>query len=80
MASRPPHIAFARAEAARLAGQLGWILAHEAQITMNLQYEIGVLQLIAGQDPQHFDLRSAAFTARCAERFVALSQPKGVDR
>jgi hypothetical protein len=75
-----PHIAFSRAIAALDAKQLGWILAHETQITMNLEYEIGVLRLIAGQDPQDFDLRSAAFTARCAERLVALSEPKGVAR
>jgi hypothetical protein len=38
---------------------------------MNLEYEIGVLRLIAAQDPEDFDLRSAEFTAGCAERLVA---------
>lgn len=68
---RSPHIAFARALAALRAEQLEWILAHEGQISMNLEYEIGVLRLIAAQDPEDFDLRSAEFTAGCAERLVA---------
>lgn len=74
------HIAFSRADAARRAGQLHWILAHEAQITMSVEYEIGVLRLIAGQDPADFDLRSAEFTARCAERLVVRSEQRGLDR
>jgi hypothetical protein len=80
MAARLLHISFPRAEAARRAGQLHWILAHEAQITMNLDYEIGVLRLIATQDPGDFDVRSAEFTARCAERLLARSEQQGVER
>lgn len=48
---RAPHIPFSRAEAARLAGQLDWILAHQTQITMSPAYEIGVYRLIAALDP-----------------------------
>jgi hypothetical protein len=63
-----PHIAFARAEAARQAGDLAWILAHEAQISMNPEYERGVLRLIEEQDPEHELDGSAEF----AERVEAL--------
>jgi hypothetical protein len=80
MVSRWSHISFPRAEAARRAGQLHWILAHEAQITMSVDYEIGVLRLIATQDPGDFDVRSAEFTARCAERLVARSEQPAVER
>jgi hypothetical protein len=75
-----PHIAFARAEAARLAGQLDWILEHEGQISMSPEYEIGVLRLIAVQDPGAFDPRSAAFTAGCAERLIARCDQRELGR
>jgi hypothetical protein len=48
---RAPHIPFARAEAARQAGQLDWILANQKQITMSPAYEIEVYRLIAALDP-----------------------------
>ena len=63
-----PHIPFARAEAARQAGDLGWILAHEAQITMGLTYELGVLELIVEQDPEHKLEGSAEFAQRVQAR------------
>jgi hypothetical protein len=67
-----PHIAFARAEAARQARDLRWILAHEAQISMNPEYERGVLELIEEQDPEHKLKGSAEFVerveARCDQR------------
>jgi hypothetical protein len=62
-----PHIPFARAEAARRAGQLDWILEHESQIGMNQEYERGVYQLIIAKDPKRRLPGSAAF----AERFEA---------
>ena len=62
-----PHIAYPRAEAARQAGQLDWILAHRAQITMNPAYELGVYRLILAKDPQRLLPGSAEF----AERFEA---------
>jgi hypothetical protein len=62
-----PHIPFARAEAARRAGQLDWILEHEPQISMNPEYERGVYQLIIAKDPKRLLPGSAAF----AERFEA---------
>ena len=65
MSSSLPHIAYPRAEAALQAGQLDWILAHEAQISMNPAYELGVYQLIIAKDPQRLLTGSAAF----AERF-----------
>ena len=63
-----PHIPFARAEAARQAGDLVWILAHEEQISMNLEYERGVLRLIAEQDPEHKLEGSAEFVQRAQAR------------
>jgi len=63
-----PHIPFARAEAARLAGQLDWILAHQTQISMNPEYELGVLRLIAAQDPDHKLEGSAEFAQRVQAR------------
>jgi hypothetical protein len=67
-----PHIAFARAQAALDAADLGWILEHETQISMNLEYERGVLELIEEQDPEHKLKGSAEFVerveARCDQR------------
>jgi len=63
-----PHIPFARAEAARQAGDLGWILAYEAQISMNPEYELGVLELIDEQDPEHKLKGSAEFVQRARAR------------
>jgi hypothetical protein len=63
-----PHIPFPRAEAARQAGDLGWILAHEGQISMNPAYELGVLELIAEQDPEHKLEGSAEFAQRAQAR------------
>jgi hypothetical protein len=63
-----PHIPFARAEAARRAGQLDWILAHEGQISMNPGYERGVLRLIVEQDPEHRLEGSAEFAERFERR------------
>ena len=65
---RSPHISFARAEAARQAKQLDWILKHEAQISMSPEYEIGVLELIAEQDPEHKLKGSAEFVQRAQAR------------
>jgi hypothetical protein len=62
-----PHIPFSRAEAARQAGQLDWILEHEGQISMSSEYELGVYELIEAKDPKHSLPGSAAF----AERFEA---------
>jgi|GEM_PF-2332019 len=63
-----PHIPFARAEAARQAGDLRWILAHEGQINMNPEYELGVLELIEDQDPEHELEGSAEFVERVEAR------------
>ena len=63
-----PHISFARAEAARQAGDLGWILAHRTQISMSPEYERGVLELIAEQDPEHKLKGSAQFAQRAHAR------------
>jgi len=63
-----PHISFARAEAARQAGQLAWILAHEGQISMSPEYERGVLRLIVEQDPEHKLKGSAKFVERVKAR------------
>jgi hypothetical protein len=63
-----PHIAFARAEAARQAGDLGWILEHERQISMTPEYEQGVLRLIEEQDPKHELDGSAEFAERVEAR------------
>ena len=65
-----PHIAFARAEAARLAGQLDWILEHQAQISMNTDYELGVYRLILAKDPQRLLPGSSDFAARFEDRQV----------
>lgn len=71
-----PHIAFARAEAARQAGQLDWILAHETQITMNPDYELGIYRLILAKDPQRLLPGSAAF----AEQFEAGGEQREPER
>jgi hypothetical protein len=63
-----PHIPFSRAIAALDAKQLAWILAHEGQISMNPEYEAGVLQLIAEQDPEHKLEGSAEFAQRAQAR------------
>jgi hypothetical protein len=68
MAYHAPHIPFSRAIAALDAKQLGWILAHEKQINMNLEYELGVLRLIVEQDPEHELKGSAEFTQRVQAR------------
>jgi len=68
MRSSLPHISFARAEAARQAGDLGWILEHERQISMTPEYERGVLELIAEQDPEHKLDGSAQFAQRAHAR------------
>ena len=80
MAYHAPHIPFSRAIAALDAKQLRWILARESQISMNPEYELGVLRLIAAQDPEDFDPRSAAFTARCAERLVVRGDRRELQR
>ena len=74
MTSVSPHIPFARAEAARCAGQLDWILAHQAQITMSPEYEQGVYRLILAKDPKRLLPGSAEF----AERFEAASDQREV--
>jgi hypothetical protein len=63
-----PHIAFSRAIAALDAKQLDWILEHEAQISMNPEYELGVLELIAEQDSEHKLEGSAEFVERARAR------------
>jgi len=63
-----PHIPFSRAIAALDAKQLGWILAHQRQISMNLEYERGVLRLIEEQDPEHKLEGSAKFAQRVKGR------------
>jgi hypothetical protein len=63
-----PHIPFPRAEAARRAGDLDWILAHEAQISMNPEYELGVYQLILAKDPERLLAGSAEFAQRVQTR------------
>jgi hypothetical protein len=68
MCSCLPHISFARAEAARQAGDLGWILAYKGQISMNSEYELGVLELIEEQDPEHKLDGSAEFAERVRAR------------
>ena len=74
MPSDLPHIAYPRAEAARQAGQLDWILAHQGQITMNPAYELGVYRLILAKDPQRLLPGSAEF----AERFEAAADRREV--
>jgi hypothetical protein len=69
-----PHISFPRAEAARQAGQLDWILEHESQISMNAEYELGVYELILAMDPQRLLPGSADF----AERFEAIRDRREV--
>jgi hypothetical protein len=63
-----PHISFARAEAARCAGQLDWILAHQGQITMSPEYELAVCELISRKDPEHLLPGSAGFAERVEAR------------
>jgi hypothetical protein len=63
-----PHIAFSRAIAALDAKQLGWILAYKGQISMNPEYELGVLELIEEQDPEHKLEGSAEFVERARAR------------
>jgi hypothetical protein len=63
MPSDLPHIPFARAEAARQAGQLDWILAYQGQISMNPDYEQGVYRLILAKDPDRLLPGSAEFAA-----------------
>jgi hypothetical protein len=70
MRSALPHIPFARAEAARCAGQLDWILVHEAQISMNEEYELGVYELILAKDPARLLPGSAEFAARFEQQEV----------
>jgi hypothetical protein len=71
-----PHISFPVFLAALRAGRLSWILEHDAQITMGREYEMQVGELIAARDPRHLLPGSAEF----AERLVALSVHRGVDR
>jgi hypothetical protein len=75
---RSPHIPFPRAEAALRAGQLGWILAHEAQISMNLEYELEVCRLIAVQDPEQLERASAEWLVGFAKRLVARCDEAGL--
>jgi hypothetical protein len=63
-----PHIPFARAQAALDGGDLGWILAYKEQISMSVEYELGVLELIAEQDPEHKLEGSAEFVERARVR------------
>jgi hypothetical protein len=75
MVNHTPHIPFPVFLAALRARRLAWILQHAPQITMGLEYEIKVCELIAARDPQHLLLGSAQF----AERLPALSQQRRVD-
>ena len=72
---RSPHIPFPVFLAALQAHRLDWILQHAVQITMGLEYEIGVLRLIAEHDPEHLLPGSAEFAervrARCAQQELA---------
>jgi hypothetical protein len=71
-----PHIAFPVASAALRAERLAWLLEHQAQISMDLDFEIAVYELISGKDPEHLLPGSAEF----AERLVALSAQRSVER
>ena len=77
---RLPHIPFARAQAALDAGQLAWILAHAVQISMSLEYEIGVCRLISAQDPDQLERASAEWVAGFAQRLLALCAGRGLGR
>ena len=70
-----PHIPFPLFLAALQAGRLGWILDHTAQISIGLDYQLEVCELIASQDPQHLLPGSAEFAervrARCAQQELA---------
>jgi hypothetical protein len=76
MASSPPHIAFPVASAALRAERLAWLLEHEAQISMDRDFEIAVCELITRKDPQHLLAGSAEF----AQRLVTRSEQRSVDR
>jgi hypothetical protein len=71
-----PHVAFPVASAALRAERLAWLLDHQAQISMDRDFEIAVCELISRKDPEHLLPGSAEF----AERFVTLSGPLGVER
>jgi hypothetical protein len=76
MVDRLPHIPFARAEAARHAGRLAWLLEHEGQISMDRDFEIAVCELISKKDPEHLLPGSAEF----AQRLVTLFEQRGGER
>ena len=70
-----PHIPFSLFLPALRAGRLEWILEHAEQISMGLDYELAVCELIAARDPQHLLPGSAEFAervqARCAQQELA---------
>jgi hypothetical protein len=55
MVVRSPHIPYPRFEAALRAGNLAFIRAHRAQITMSLTDEAELCRLIAEQDPENLE-------------------------
>jgi hypothetical protein len=68
MCPSPPHIPFPVASAALHAGRLTWLLEHEAQISMDPDFEVGVRELISRKDPDHKLEGSAEFLERAAAR------------
>ena len=71
-----PHIPFPVASAALHAERLEWLLEHQAQISMDRDFEIAVCELISRKDPEHLLPGSAEF----AERLVVLSEQRDFDR
>jgi hypothetical protein len=71
-----PHIAFPVASAALQAERLEWLLEHRVRISMDHEFEVAVCELISRKDPKHLLDGSAEF----AERFVTLSEQRGVER
>jgi len=71
-----PHIAFPVASAALRAERLAWLLEHAGRISMDLDFEIAVCELISRKDPEHLLPGSAEF----AKRLMALSGQRDVDR
>ena len=71
-----PHIAFPVASAALQAERLEWLLEHQARISMDLDFEVAVCELISREDPQHRLPGSAEF----ARRLVTVPEQRGVER
>jgi hypothetical protein len=71
-----PHIAFPVASAALRAERLVWLLEHRARISMDLDFELAVCELISRKDPQHRLPGSAEF----AGRLVTLSEQRSAER